>query len=517
MKKYLFIERPSLLTEWDYLKNKEVSPDKVTCFSNIKRWWICNICKHNWESTPGHRFQNRNCPNCWIKKRKTFIGENTREHSIQKRGSLLEKAPELMQEWDYTKNSINNIHPKNISLGSKLKVFWLCKNCGFSFDQSPNTRVYGHGCPKCNKLYGTSFPEQAIYFYISKVFKNTINGYKDSINGITELDIYIPEIKTAIEYDGGNWHNSEKSFIKEKKKYEACKKNGIRLIRVKEKNLDELEKNCDLTIISLYQGKNGDLSSLDNIIKEICKNLGLSISVDSENDFYKISSQYLTNTINNSLAKKFPEIAQDWDYSSNFPILPTQVAYSSNKTFFWKCSKCRNTWKTSPNSRTNKSHKTACPYCVGRIVQPGKNDLATLFPKLMNIWDFKKNSIINLDPAKLSIKSFKKANWICNVCNGEWQARISDKTKATGCPYCSNRLTKTGVNDLQTKFPELFKEWDKEKNLKTNPKQVSLSISVKYWWKCQKCSFSWETSSGYRIRGKGCPNCSKASSFESKY
>ena len=52
---------------------------------------------------------------------------------------------------------------------------------------------------------------------------------KDTIN--SELDIYIPSIKLAIEYDGEAWHKNN-TIKREERKYQLCKENGIKLIRL---------------------------------------------------------------------------------------------------------------------------------------------------------------------------------------------------------------------------------------------------------------------------------------------
>lgn len=41
-----------------------------------------------------------------------------------------------------------------------------------------------------------------------------------------ELDIYIPTLKIAIEYDGAVWHKNEEHYKREVKKYKACKESG---------------------------------------------------------------------------------------------------------------------------------------------------------------------------------------------------------------------------------------------------------------------------------------------------
>lgn len=55
----------------------------------------------------------------------------------------------------------------------------------------------------------SSFPEQAIYYYLKKHFPDAINGDRECLAG-KELDIYIPSCKFAIEYDGQTWHKDIK-------------------------------------------------------------------------------------------------------------------------------------------------------------------------------------------------------------------------------------------------------------------------------------------------------------------
>lgn len=57
--------------------------------------------------------------------------------------------PELLKEWDYSKNIIT---PKEIKAGSGTKVWWKC-SLGHSWSASPNHRTKGRGCPICaNKV-----------------------------------------------------------------------------------------------------------------------------------------------------------------------------------------------------------------------------------------------------------------------------------------------------------------------------------------------------------------------------
>ena len=72
-----------------------------------------------------------------------------------------------------------------------------------------------------------------ILFYIKKAFPDAISRYKEIFDNSMELDVYIPSLEFAIEYDGIAWHNSKDSDRKERIKYDYCKRKGIMLLRVK--------------------------------------------------------------------------------------------------------------------------------------------------------------------------------------------------------------------------------------------------------------------------------------------
>lgn len=61
---------------------------------------------------------------------------------------------------------------------------------------------------------------------------------------------------------------------------------------------------------------------------------------------------------------------------------------------------------------------------------------------------------------------------------------------------------------LPVLFPELMKEWDAEKNQGLDPMKIRPSSSVKVWWKCIKCGYSWMASVSSRVNGRTrCKRC----------
>ena len=137
--------------------------------------------------------------------------------------------------------------------------------------------------------------------------------------------------------------------------------------------------------------------------------------------------------------------------------------------------------------------------------------MATLFPNLLEEWNYEKNKGINSN--ELSVNSEIKANWKCKSCNNEWITAIRHRTKGTGCPKCS--LIKNGIKKHEQSLilngciddELLLKEWDYEKNDKL-PTEYTKYSNESVWWKCLKCNYSWSAKIGNRTKLKrGCPCC----------
>lgn len=57
----LATKRPDLAEEWDFEKNGNVTPDKITLYSNKKRWWKCFRCGKSWYASPAKRAEGQEC------------------------------------------------------------------------------------------------------------------------------------------------------------------------------------------------------------------------------------------------------------------------------------------------------------------------------------------------------------------------------------------------------------------------------------------------------------------------
>ncbi len=194
------------------------------------------------------------------------------------------------------------------------------------------------------------------------------------------------------------------------------------------------------------------------------------------------------------------QLMADWNWERNKGIDPSQLTLGSNMKTWWRCSKGHE-WETKINTR---SHGSGCPYCAGKMIQIGNNDLQTINPSLAGEWNYKKNG--DLKPEHFTANSGKKVWWKCGK-GHEWQATIASRNNGLGCPYCSGKRVLKGYNDLQTLNHSLAKEWNYEKNGDLKPEQFTANSGKKVWWRCGK-GHEWQATIGSRNTGAGCPYCS---------
>lgn len=128
--------------------------------------------------------------------------------------------------------------------------------------------------------------------------------------------------------------------------------------------------------------------------------------------------------------------------------------------------------------------------------------------RLIAEWDYKKNAALGLDASKITCGSNKKAWWQCKE-GHTWEAIIANRNKGQGCPICGNRRVLTGYNDLATRFPDIAKEWNLEKNAPLLPSTVMFRAHKKVWW-CCALGHEWQANIIDRTKanGTGCPFCS---------
>jgi hypothetical protein len=84
----------------------------------------------------------------------------------------------------------------------------------------------------------------------------------------------------------------------------------------------------------------------------------------------------------NDLATVNPELAKHWHPTKNGNLTPSDVSYGSNVKVWW-IGYCGHEWEATIKDR---SAGNDCPYCAGKKVLIGFNDLGTKYPEIAKEW-----------------------------------------------------------------------------------------------------------------------------------
>lgn len=137
----------------------------------------------------------------------------------------------------------------------------------------------------------------------------------------------------------------------------------------------------------------------------------------------------------NDMASQFPELAREWHPEKNGALLPSQIAPASKRRVWWLCP-VGHTYAAAVGARTGKD--SGCPYCAGKKVLAGFNDLATTQPEIAAQWHPTLNG--TLTPQMVTAGSHKRVWWVCPE-GHVWQAVIYSRagSQKRGCPICAGK------------------------------------------------------------------------------
>lgn len=224
---------PHLLKYWDYEKN-DIKPNQIAVNSLIKVWWKCDK-NHSYDMTPGGKYnENYGCPIC--SNMRILKGYN----------DLVTIYPNIAEQWHPTKNG--KLKPDEVAYGSGVKVWWVCekdkKNHVWKTAVVKRTRE-NQNCPRCCHV-GTSNGEKDLFNFIESLLNDDeiILSNVRSVIAPYELDVYVPHLNIALEYNGTYWHSDEviqnnhgmSSDEYHLMKTELCNDLGIKLLHIAEED-----------------------------------------------------------------------------------------------------------------------------------------------------------------------------------------------------------------------------------------------------------------------------------------
>ena len=347
----------------------------------------------------------------------------------------------LEREWAFDRNGER---PENLSVRSRQRVWWRCEK-GHEWLAAVDSRIYGgRNCPYCANQavipgendMATAEPRMAKLWHPSR------NG------SLTPSDLASGSGKQV-------WWQCEKGHEWRATVYSV--KAGSACPYCSGRNAISGETDLATThphVLKLWSGKNRlhphqVTANSHRKVWWICEKgheweavIG-SVAVEGSGCPYCAGKRAIPGETD--LATVRPDILAQWDHEKN-AVAPSSILPSSHDKVWWKC-ELGHSWQAVVFSRT-KENGSGCPYCTGKKVLAGFNDLATLKPKVAQEWYPALNG--SLRPEDVTLGSNKKVWWRCKA-GHVWQAAVYSRTrkKGTGCPVCAG-MVKPRTQDVRT-------------------------------------------------------------------
>ena len=438
------------------------------------------------------------------------------EKTLRRKGSLGNKFPELIKEWNFLNNEID---PYKVATKSRLKANWICGKCQHQWKSRIDHRTFSKsGCPKCG------------------IKKNTLNTHltRLRLNGT----LFVNNKKLCKE-----WHKVKNLPLtpknltagSSKKVWWICKKKHVWQATVASRNIGTgcpkcrpatslIELRFFVELKSLFRNvvwrskinniemdiylvkekialevdgypwhlktKNRDIlknKKLNNLgiklirlrDKRLPKIPGIKISIDTKNNAHnnkKIINKILISNKFQSLFEK-KQVIKIKEYIKN-------KKFNANDQFL-------KLQKELPKPQTKKS-------------------LIYNYPNILKDWDYQKNDV---DPEYYTSNSMENVWWKCKK-NHSWKSSIRDRTRIIGCKKCQKKIASDEYN-FELSNPEKAKYFHSKKN-KKKANEYTPHSSKLVWWLCPfKHEFQMTikdfvklSRGSYPKKGYRCPECS---------
>ena len=343
-------DKLSLLEEWDYDKNADISPEMFSYGSKTKAWWKCKQCGYSWQQHIYSRASGIGCPNC----------------ASEQRSSFCEQALYFY---------VKQVFPDAISgitsvIGMELDIYIPSKSVAIEYDGE-----FWHG--KARKLENDNkknnlCSENGIVLIrvrepkLNEITNCIVFTRSDSTTSAS-LDDVILRVLDYLKPNNAIKVDTKSDATKILNQY-ALKKNDRSLSYRYPDIADEWHptKNGSLTPDKISFGschKVWWLGKCGHEWQAIVSNRtrrGTGCPICSGNVVLSGFNDFATWCVSTGRSS----LLEEWDYEKNLQVKPDSVARASHKKVWWKCSR-GHSWQAEISSRTSLRRKgNGCPICT---------------------------------------------------------------------------------------------------------------------------------------------------------
>ena len=342
----------------------------------------------------------------------------------------------LLTQWHPAKNGA--LTPQQIAYGSTRKVWWICAK-GHIWQAAVNTRTANHtDCPYCAGRL--PWPGETD---LASQYQDLVKEWHPTRNLPLTPEQVLPRSEKKVWWKCAQGHEWQ-AEIRSRVSGCGCPVCANRKLAEGENDLATLRPEL---AAQWHPTRNGSLTPED-LTAGTRRKVWWRCDKGHEWQASVLSRTSLGNGCpvcagkqvipgENDLASQFPQLAAQWHPDKNGALRPDNVSPNSNRKVWWLCP-LGHAWKATVTSRSREG--AGCPFCAGRKVWPGFNDLETVEPKVAAQWHPTLNG--QLTPRMVTAGSRRKVWWQCPE-GHVWKAVVYSRAgkRKCGCPVCAGRIS----------------------------------------------------------------------------
>ena len=252
-----------LLTKEDFIsKAKEIHGDRYIYDALEYNGYgnqVTIICRIHgaFKQYPGNHLKGRNCLQC---SKMVVLPQS----QIKPFDVFVDQAQVIhCKKYDYIEDSY---------AGAKKSLVIICPNHG-QFKQTPDAHLAGKGCPKCSHRVSSGHLEMSNF--IESLGLPVLINTRSAIHPF-ELDVFVPMVNLAVEFNGTYWHSFNSLETSEERnrhlqKYRLCQERNITLLQFFEDEWQEHPGICRSIIKAKCGRINRKISARDAHFERITR------------------------------------------------------------------------------------------------------------------------------------------------------------------------------------------------------------------------------------------------------
>ncbi|MEV6140506.1 zinc-ribbon domain-containing protein [Nocardia sp. NPDC051990] len=359
---------PAVATQWHPTKNGSADPAFTNPASKVAVWWQCEVCDHEWRTTPKHRTSDGSgCPVCARRK-------------LRRPGrSLGDLRPDLVAKFHPTKNGELSLFDLNPRV-TNVAIWWLCGDCGHEWQTKDPRRAGCRPCAAKRRIAEIVTPEPGRS--LADLRPDLARQWHPTKNTDRLPTDVTPRSSKPVwwlcDQCGNEWKRSPGIRVSKGSGCRKCSSKIVARRRMQSSAEDSLAATHPHLLKEWHPTKNVDIDPATigegsaHRVYWLCSTCGnewqAMVWTRAKKGFgckrcasRAMSAARCAVREGNSLAELHPDLAAQWHPDRNGAATPATINASTHTRFWWQCASCGHEWSAKPGNRIRSTY--LCPSC----------------------------------------------------------------------------------------------------------------------------------------------------------